>query len=110
MFCPVVPNPFAAFETATRDSAREVRMESKKDHCPDCDAGDEPALDRRHFLKTVGVTAATAASASLPLWALPRLQAAPTPASPAETAVKGLYDSLTEDQRKAVCFAWDYQD
>jgi hypothetical protein len=82
-------------------------VEPKKVVCPDCDAADA-ALDRRHFLKTV--TAATAAAAGLPLWATPRAQAAPTPKSAAETAVKGLYDSLTEEQRKVICFDWDYED
>jgi hypothetical protein len=70
--------------------------------CPDC-AGD--SIDRRDFLRAVGVTAA-----SLPLWATPRALAAPTATSAAETAVKGLYDSLTEKQKKEICFDWDYQD
>ena len=33
--------------------------------------------------------------------------ASPLPRA-AETAVKGLYDTLTEEQRKAICFDWDY--
>src|SRR5437016_4212018 len=66
--------------------------------CPDCGDG----FDRRGFLRTVGVTAAAAAVTPL----LGR--AAPTPKSAAETAVKGLYDSLTEEQRKLVCFDWDH--
>jgi hypothetical protein len=78
--------------------------------CPDCEAGDDLGLSRRDFLRSVGVGAVTASTASLPIWATPRVHAAPTPKSAAETAVKGLYDSLTEEQRKAICFAWDYQD
>src|SRR5207249_4653476 len=34
--------------------------------------------------------------------------AAPSPKSTAETAVKGLYDALTEEQRKEICFDWNY--
>jgi hypothetical protein len=83
-------------------------MESKKEHCPLCDGGDEN-LNRRQFLRTAG-TAAAAASAGLPLFATAKAHAAATPSSPAETAVKGLYDSLTDEQRKAVCFDWDYVD
>jgi hypothetical protein len=84
-------------------------MERKKDIvCPDCDAAD--GLDRRDFLRTVGATAAGVASVGLPLFAVPRAAAAPTPHSAAETAVKALYDTLTEKQKKKVCFPWDHQD
>jgi Glycosyl transferase family 2/Sulfotransferase family/Protein of unknown function (DUF3500) len=34
----------------------------------------------------------------------------PRPDSPAETAVKALYDSLTPEQKLEVCFPWDFQD
>jgi hypothetical protein len=80
-------------------------MDQRDIVCPDCDG---EGFDRREFLRTVGVTAA--AGAALPLWATPRVQAAPTPKSAAETAVKGLFDSLTEEQKKEICFDWDYQD
>ena len=82
-------------------------METKAQHCPDCDADTEAGFNRRDFLRTVGVTAA---SASLPLFAVHRAGAAPTKKSAAETAVKALYDLLTDDQRKKVCFDWDYKD
>src|SRR5262245_23984899 len=75
--------------------------------CPDCDVSTDAGMGRREFLKSAAV--ATASSA-LPLWAVPRTQAAPSPTSSAETAVKGLFESLTPDQRKEICFAWDYQD
>jgi hypothetical protein len=73
--------------------------------CPDCDDG--AGLGRRDFLRAVGTTAAAAA---VPLWAVPRAEAAPTPTSAAETAVKGLYEALTDEQKKAVCFDWDHKD
>jgi hypothetical protein len=82
-------------------------MDKKQVACPDCDAD---TLGRRDFLKTLGTAAAGVAASGLPLWAVPKLQAAPTPRSAAETAVKGLYDSLTEEQRKVICFDWDYVD
>jgi hypothetical protein len=78
-------------------------MEKKKVDCPDCSSG-EASLDRRGFLKTVGVTAAALA---LP-GGVARVLAAPSPKSPAETAVKALYDSLTPEQKKEVCFDWDF--
>ncbi len=85
-------------------------METKKIVCPHCEAADEVNLARRDFLKTLGTTAAAVTTAGLPLWAPPRVLAAPTPTSAAETAVKALYDALTEKQKKEICFDWNYQD
>ncbi|HWG41207.1 MAG TPA: DUF3500 domain-containing protein [Gemmataceae bacterium] len=84
-------------------------MEKKK-VCPDCESTDV-GLDRRDFLRTVGATAAAVSAASLPLFATARAAesaAAPTKASAAETAVKGLYETLTDAQKKEICFAWDF--
>jgi hypothetical protein len=83
-------------------------METKQVVCPDCEDGLE--FNRREFLKAAGTTAAGAAAASLPLWAVPKVVAAPTPKSAAETAVKALYDSFTDAQRKDICFDWDHVD
>ena len=83
-------------------------METKQVACPDCDGMNDFELDRRDFIRTVGAGAVVVAGASLPLWATPRLQAAPSPKSAAETAVKGFYDALTEEQKKKICFDWDY--
>ena len=88
-------------------------MEPKPVVCPDCDAGDESELTplgRRDFLKSVGTTAAVAATAGLPVWAMPKAAAAPTKTSAAETAVKALYETLTDEQRQVICFDWDYQE
>jgi len=76
--------------------------------CPDCDANDGN-LDRRDFLRTVGVTAA-ASTVGLPLFATAKEAVVPSKGSPAETAVKALYDTLTDEQKKVVCFDWDYVD
>jgi uncharacterized protein DUF3500 len=79
----------------------------KRRICPDCENESLP-VDRRQFLATVG---AAAAAGTLPLWATPKAIAAPpTPKSAAETAVKGLFDSLTPEQKQVMCFAWDHQD
>src|SRR5881227_2137795 len=80
---------------------RGPAMKQERD-CPDCRDG----VDRRGFLRTVGVTAAAAAAA--PLLGT-KAVASPTPKSPAETAVKGLYESLTDDQRDKICFTWDHE-
>jgi hypothetical protein len=85
-------------------------MEQKKVVSPDCDLGIADDFNRRDFLKTVSTTAAAAATGGLTLWAEPKVQAAPTPSSAAETAVKALYETLTDEQRKKICFDWDYVD
>ncbi len=61
-------------------------------------------MNRRRFLKAGGLAVATAAS--LPLAA--RLEAAPTRKSASETLVSTLYKSMSEEQRKAVCFQFDH--
>ena len=84
-------------------------MEANEGVCPDCEGEIDLGLNRRTFLKTVGVTAAAAAG-GLSLFATPKLHAAASRNSPAETAVKVLFDKLTDEQRKKICFDWDYQD
>ncbi len=76
-------------------------MNNTNDLCPDCR---EDELGRRDFLRVVG-----AGAAILPLWATPHASAAPTPSSAAETGVKALYETLTDKQKKEICFDWDYK-
>jgi len=65
--------------------------------------------DRRAFLQSVSSVAASAVIGGTALWDTPRAQAAPSPKSAAETAVKAFYDTLTDTQKKTICFDWDYQ-
>src|SRR5262245_34392407 len=69
--------------------------------CPECDS-----YTRRNFLHTVG-------GAALAVSAVPLLSrsafAAPTAKSGAETVAAELYQSLTEEQRKTVCFDFDHE-
>src|SRR5438552_73173 len=79
-------------------------MDPRNDLCPDC-SGDNFGIDRRRFLRTAG------AAAGAVLFATPHLlEAAPSPNSAAETAVKALYETLSDDQRKVVCFDWNHED
>jgi hypothetical protein len=74
--------------------------------CPDCDG--EPT--RRDFVKTLG--GAAVAGGLWPLFAAPRRVLAaegPTASCPAETAAKRLYESLTDEQRKVVCFPFNHK-
>jgi hypothetical protein len=82
-------------------------MEKKKPICPICEGEEE--LDRRDFLRTISTTGAAVAAAGLPLFAAAKAHAAPTTHSAAETAVKVLYDSLTDLQKKEICFDWNYK-
>ncbi len=68
--------------------------------CPDCEGTEE--LGRRDFLK-VGATTAGGL-----LLGTTAAQAAPTPKSKSETLVKKLYESMTDTQKKSVCFKWDH--
>jgi hypothetical protein len=71
--------------------------------CPECGDG----VSRREFVKAVG--GAALAGAVSPLILPARLRAADEPAKrSAETAAKRLYESLSETQRKAVCFPFDH--
>jgi hypothetical protein len=83
-------------------------MENKEPiSCPDCEEGFSFNFDRRDFLRSsVAGVAAAAAGLSVPLFA----RAAPTRKSAAETAVRELFESLTDKQKKDVCFEWDFED
>ncbi|MCH2203429.1 MAG: DUF3500 domain-containing protein [Fuerstiella sp.] len=64
------------------------------------------ALSRRSFVRTVGGAAVTACS--LPLLGQSAV-AAPSSKSAAESAVKRLYDSLSNQQSSAICFPFEHQ-
>lgn len=84
--------------------------------CPDCDhaqgllPGARP-VDRRDFLKTAAVAAAplVVGAAGAPLWgggaALAKDAA---PAGTPESLVKVLYETMSDSQRREVCFDWDF--
>ena len=65
------------------------------------------ALNRRGFIRATSAGAATLATMSLPRL-LPGAKT--VTAGIPETAVKHLYDSLTEQQRAKVCFDWEHVD
>ncbi len=76
-----------------------------KERNPEPDCCD---VSRRLFFQT---TAAVAVGSTLPLFATAKAVAAPpTKTSVAETAVKALFDSMSETQKKEICFDWDYID
>src|SRR5438874_2525468 len=73
-------------------------------HCPDCDS-----TSRRDFLRTTaaGVVGAGAAMYGV---GVPRIaSAAVATASPPETLVAQFYNSLSEGQRKEICFPFDHE-
>jgi hypothetical protein len=85
-------------------------MDKKHVICPDCgDSVEVPDLDRRDFLKSAAAAAASFATVGT-LWSVPKASAAPTPNSKAESLVKVLYEKLDANQKKQVCFDWDYKD
>lgn len=66
-------------------------------------------VDRRGFLTALSTAAAAGVLGGAGLGTAPRVFAAPSPKSTAETAVKALYDGLTDAQKKTICFDWDYK-
>ena len=73
---------------------------------------DTPAgggVDRRGFLTSLTTAAAAGVFGGAGFGTAFRASAAPSPKSTAETAVKALYDVLTDAQKKTVCFDWDYK-
>ncbi len=73
--------------------------------CPDCDRPE--AISRRDFVRAVGGAAIAGSIASTaPLAAAARSIAAP-PSTNAESSVKRLYDALTPDQKKIICFGFE---
>ncbi len=82
-------------------------MNSPRKNCPECE-NTELTLDRRRFLlSSLGAGVALAAGAA-PLGQLARADDAPVKVP--ETAVKTLYDTMTDAQRKELCFDWDFVD
>jgi hypothetical protein len=77
-------------------------LRDRTNPCPDCTSG----ITRRDFVKGVSAAALTAGASSL---ILPRAFAAPTASSPAETAVQKLYQTLSDEQRKAICFPFGHE-
>ena len=70
--------------------------------CSDCESNAE--VSRREFLKTAGVAAVAVGASPL----LARAAAAiPSDATP-ESVAKLLYESLSPEQKKEICFAWDF--
>lgn len=66
-----------------------------------------PQTDRRDFLKQAGAGAALLATSSV---ISPQVCLAGEKQATPESMVKTLYGTLTESQRKEICFDWDYVD
>jgi hypothetical protein len=81
-----------------------MHTDPQKTACPDCDRD----VDRRLFLKAVGGAAVLGATSSL-MFNAPRVHAAPSPTSAAETVVAELYKSLSPEQQKTLVFPFDHE-
>jgi hypothetical protein len=74
--------------------------ESRQNDCPDC----SPNVNRRDFVKGVTASAAVIGTSSL---LNAQLFAGPKDDNAAETTAGKLYNSLSDEQKKVVCFEWD---
>jgi hypothetical protein len=81
--------------------------------CPDCDSPSSEAVSRRQFL-AAGSAAALALGGVQGLAAETKATAKATASAAAtsqpESLVKVLYDTLSDEQKKVVCFKWDHMD
>ena len=73
--------------------------------CPDCQGG--VPFTRREFLKSTATT--VAAAAAMPLVFPASAATKPAKKAASETLVTTFHKSLTEQQRKAVCFPFDHE-
>src|SRR5262245_57077072 len=69
--------------------------------CPDCDSSSD--YSRREFLRSAGAAALAVGAAPLLAHAID----IPSGSTP-ETVAKLLYESLSDEQRKVICFDWDF--
>lgn len=77
-------------------------MARPQTNCRDCDGS--LGLDRRQFVTALGASALAAGTLGL----RPHVAcAAPSQDSAAESAALRLYESLSDEQRKEICFGWD---
>jgi len=85
-------------------------MHEKSRECPDCDAVVRP-VSRRDFLAAGGAAAAVLSGTSLFAadQAGKKTKAVAAASSP-ESLVKVLFDTITDKQKKEICFAWDHMD
>ena len=68
------------------------------------------AFTRRSFLRSTAALAALAAVGRPAQTLLGEVAAAATPTSTSESLVKLLFESLKPEQKKQICFPWDYVD
>lgn len=71
---------------------------------PDSSVFSSRPLDRRSFLRTAGL-----ATGAFGLGGILPVRADGTPKPTSETLVKTFYDSLSEELRKKICFAFDHE-
>ncbi len=67
-----------------------------------------PGVSRRDFVKVVSGAAAAASAGALVSRPQPAA-AAPTSKSAAETTIKQFYETLSDSQKKTICFPFDHQ-
>jgi hypothetical protein len=89
--------------------------DNARPYCPECDDQfDEPALDRRRFIRVLGgqtaaaVTVAGLAGAGTASRADEVKPKADDKPGPAEALVKELYAGLSDDQKKELVLPWDH--
>jgi hypothetical protein len=81
-------------------------MTHRTSPCPACERT-EHSVSRRGFFKTAGIGVAAMTAGG---WIRPALAQDDIKPDTPESVVKLLYQSLSAQQKKAICFDWDYVD
>jgi hypothetical protein len=83
-------------------------IQGRRVECPECAELDD-SVTRRDFIKGVGsVALASAAALQVDSTTRRALAAVTQNRTTPETAVKRLFDSLSQDQRAVICMPWDH--
>jgi hypothetical protein len=85
-----------------------MSSDKKPVDCPECANEGDLGLSRREFVKSVG-TAALAGGLLGRIVTPAQARIAQSTQRPAETAVKRLYESLTDKQKEVICFPFDHE-
>ena len=82
--------------------------DSRPAGCPECDANDFAALDRRGFLRRASTGLTVAAGGASLLAAHSGAAPAQPKQKPAESLIRELHASLSDDQKKQLVLRWDH--
>jgi len=82
--------------------------ETNSGNCSDCNVEQLESMNRRHFFRTAGLSAAALAFGGAAAKAADTATTAVKKAKPAEALIKELFTGLSDEQKKIVVMPWDH--